>query len=97
MGAVQFVQVTEDIQIANMLAQNGLFHWKGNPKPIDYSAVESALRLLTWRAARQKATIHMPRIGCGLARGKWEEVEPLIKKAIVQEDVSIYVYDLPKT
>jgi hypothetical protein len=32
----------------------------------------------------------MPRIGCGLAGGKWEEIEPIIKKLMT---VDTYVYD----
>jgi len=35
----------------------------------------------------------MPRIGCGLAGGKWSEVEPLIESAIVDAGVAAYVYD----
>jgi hypothetical protein len=39
-----------------------------------------------------RATIHMPRIGCGLAGGKWESVEPLIRIAI--PTIEVFVYDL---
>ncbi|MDR6488204.1 O-acetyl-ADP-ribose deacetylase (regulator of RNase III) [Chryseobacterium vietnamense] len=37
--------------------------------------------------------IHMPRIGCGLAGGKWEEIEPIIERALLKKDVEVYVYD----
>jgi O-acetyl-ADP-ribose deacetylase (regulator of RNase III) len=33
----------------------------------------------------------MPRIGCGLAGGKWGEVEPIIVRAL--REVETYVYD----
>jgi hypothetical protein len=35
----------------------------------------------------------MPRIGCGLAGGKWERVEPLIVARLVGADVPVTVYD----
>ena len=35
----------------------------------------------------------MPRIGCGLAGGKWTEVEPLIEVHLVSADVPVTVYD----
>jgi hypothetical protein len=35
----------------------------------------------------------MPRIGCGLAGGKWEEIEPIIKETLVKAGLSITVYD----
>ena len=34
----------------------------------------------------------MPRIGCGLAGGKWAVVEPIIQRAL--EDIPVFVYDL---
>jgi hypothetical protein len=33
----------------------------------------------------------MPRFGCGLAGGKWSEIEPIIERAL--PDVDVYVYD----
>jgi O-acetyl-ADP-ribose deacetylase (regulator of RNase III) len=41
------------------------------------------------------ASVHMPRIGCGLAGGKWEEVEPIIQRELVVRGVSVTIYDLP--
>jgi hypothetical protein len=33
----------------------------------------------------------MPRIGCGLAKGDWDQVEPLIQESL--GDIPVYVYD----
>jgi hypothetical protein len=52
------------------------------------------LGLLAAEAQKLQATVHMPRIGCGLAGGKWEAVEPLIRVAIPGTEV--FVYDLPR-
>jgi hypothetical protein len=35
----------------------------------------------------------MPRIGCGLAGGRWDRVEPLVRVALVHRGVSVTVYD----
>lgn len=35
----------------------------------------------------------MPRIGCGLAGGQWEEIEPLIVSQLIEKGVAVTVYD----
>jgi hypothetical protein len=35
----------------------------------------------------------MPRIGCGLAGGKWERIEPLIISGLSAHDIAVTVYD----
>jgi hypothetical protein len=35
----------------------------------------------------------MPRIGCGLAGGKWERIESIIVKTLCEADVPVTVYD----
>lgn len=35
----------------------------------------------------------MPRIGCGLAGGTWDKIEPLIKDAITSIEIPVIVYD----
>ena len=39
------------------------------------------------------ASIHMPKISCGLAGGTWDKIEPLIKAALIDESVKVAVYD----
>ena len=45
-------------------------------------------------AIDNKATVHMPRIGCGLAGGTWDKIEPLINESLVKNEIETYVYDL---
>jgi hypothetical protein len=35
----------------------------------------------------------MPRIGCGLAGGRWERIEPLLEATLVAAGVPATVYD----
>lgn len=39
------------------------------------------------------ATVHMPRIGCGLAGGKWSRVQPLTEEGLPDRGVRVTVYD----
>jgi hypothetical protein len=36
----------------------------------------------------------MPRIGCGLAGGRWEMIEPLVTEELERHGVEVTVYDL---
>ncbi len=94
LGEVQFVQVEDDIWVANLIGQHKVRKdEKGNP-PIRYRAVEQGLGTIARKALELNATVHMPRIGCGLAGGKWEKIEPLIEKVLIASGMSTTVYDL---
>jgi len=93
LGAVQFVAVSPEIVIANMIGQHGIRKTGGNP-PIRYDAVEKALETVGKKALEREASVHLPRIGCGLAGGEWDKIEPLIEKQICDKGVTVFVYDL---
>jgi hypothetical protein len=98
LGAIQWVGVGHDLGrthrfsdrwVANMVAQHGL-RSKTNPHPLDLDALELCLRQL---GDDVRGPIAMPRIGCHLGGGNWDdEVGPLIEAALKIHDV--HVYDL---
>ena len=90
LGTNQYVDVENDIHVANMIAQRG---YGGAVRRIVDSALEDCLHHAAGYAARRGMTIHMPRIGCGLAGAKWDEIEPIVRKNC--NGVGVYVYDLP--
>ncbi|MET3536962.1 macro domain-containing protein [Chryseobacterium limigenitum] len=93
LGEIQIVQVEKDILVCNMIGQHKtITNSKGIP-PIRYEAVEKCLSKLIDQALKLNASIHMPRIGCGLAGGNWEEIEPIIERTLLENDVEVYVYD----
>lgn len=92
LGEVQFVHVDETFTIANMVAQHDI-RWECGLPPIRYEALEVALEKLGTEALLTRATVHMPRIGCGLAGGQWERVEPLLLKQLSGRSVEVTVYD----
>ena len=91
LGTVQFIEVQKDIQVANMIAQ--VFHKRCGP-PIRYFALKKTLDLVAIRARQYGASVHMPRIGTGLAGGKWEEIEKIIQLTLINAGIHVYVYNL---
>ncbi|MFD0432238.1 Appr-1-p processing protein [Streptomyces sp. WAC 01325] len=92
LGAVQFVQVEPYVWVANMVGQRGI-RTGSKGVPVRYEAMDDALERLAEKAADLGASVHMPRIGCGLAGGKWSRVEPLITDRLVRRGIAVTVYD----
>jgi len=92
LGAVRLVQVQADIWVANMVGQRGIKTGSAGP-PIRYEAVEQCLNTLAGKALELDASVHMPRIGCGLAGGTWDRIEPIVVRALCERDVAVMVYD----
>ncbi len=92
LGAVQFVQVEPYTWIANMIGQRGIKQGSSGP-PIRYEAVAECLQQVAAKALELSASVHMPRIGCGLAGGEWSMVEPLIEQHLVGAGIPVTVYD----
>jgi hypothetical protein len=40
------------------------------------------------------ATVHMPRIGCGLAGGTWDRIGPIVERTLSAKNIGAFVYDL---
>jgi hypothetical protein len=40
-------------------------------------------------------TVHMPRIGAGLAGGKWDTISSIIESELTTNSIPVMVYDLP--
>ena len=92
LGTIQVVPVEPYVWIANMVAQRGIKMGSNGP-PIRYEAVRSCFKKLATEAKGLGASVHMPRIGCGLAGGKWEEIEPIILDELISQGVEVTIYD----
>lgn len=93
LGETHFTEVGDGIAIASMVAQSG-FGASTRPR-IRYAALESCLQAVSHRAADARGSVHMPRIGCGQAGGKWEIIEGLLVEIFGETGVTVTVYDLP--
>ncbi len=92
LGSVQFIQVEDYIHVANMIGQRGMKTGSKGP-PVRYDAVIKCLAKVSNKAKELGASVHMPRIGCGLAGGTWPKIEPIIEEVLLKQEVEVYVYD----
>jgi len=92
LGEVQFVSVGGRTLIANLVGQRGL-RGPDNPSPVNYGAIATGMRKVGEKAQLHRASIHMPRMGCGLAGGSWDMIEAILKETV--GDLPVTVYDLP--
>ncbi|SIS91750.1 O-acetyl-ADP-ribose deacetylase (regulator of RNase III), contains Macro domain [Chryseobacterium ureilyticum] len=92
LGEIQIIQVEKYIYVANMIGQKGI-KTGSNGVPVRYEAIEKCLETLSNEALSLNASIHMPRIGCGLAGGKWTEIEPIIERTLLNKNVEVFIYD----
>ncbi|MFJ3669911.1 macro domain-containing protein [Streptomyces sp. NPDC090106] len=92
LGAAQFVRVEPYVWVANLIGQRGI-RTGSKGVPVRYEAIDTALTALAGKALELGASVHMPRIGCGLAGGTWSRVEPLVRDRLVARGVAVTVYD----
>lgn len=92
LGNLRFIQVEEELYVANMIGQRDIKTIHKIP-PIRYEAVRDCLIKVEHKARELNASIHMPRIGCGLAGGKWEKIEPIVENILVNNNINVFVYD----
>ena len=77
-----------------MIGQSGIYK-RGRVQPIRYEALRERLTHVRSFAHEHRADVQMPRIGCGLAGGDWEEVSKIIEEELSFQDVMVTVLDLP--
>ncbi len=92
LGQVQLVQVEDNLWVANLIGQHGIGRYQGTA-PVRYEAIEEGLRFVG-RHTVYGTFVHMPRIGCGLAGGTWDKIEPIVQAELVDKGVPVFVYDL---
>lgn len=93
LGQVQFVLTDENTVVANMIAQENTI--AGAPEdgpPIRYESLALCLAKVGDYIDIWGGTVHMPRIGCGLAGGTWDRVGAIVADSL--EGIDVTVYDL---
>jgi O-acetyl-ADP-ribose deacetylase (regulator of RNase III) len=96
LGNVQFVPILTEgnnFWVANMIAQNNTRKRNdlSDKVYIDYDTLNITLDKTFKFAKEKQLTVHMPRIGCGLAGGKWDLIEPLLE--VAAKNIGTYIYD----
>jgi len=93
LGEVQFVKVEDSLWVANLIGQHKINKDENGNPPIRYEAVSEGLKKVGQFAQEISASVHMPRIGCGLAGGTWDKIEPVIKTNLSDKEITVTVYD----
>lgn len=93
LGGLHIVEVDDELFIASLMAQRG---YGGAPgRRLVYSALLESLEELSNIAAIKDASVHMPRIGAGVAGGNWDVIEQIVRSTLAAHSVDVTVYDLP--
>lgn len=88
LGDISLINVDRQIYICNMIAQRGI---RGKVL-VNYDMLRKCLEKVYQYATQMKASIHMPRIGCGLGGGDWNIVQQIISEEL--KGLDVFVYDL---
>ena len=93
LGSVSFAKATDNIIVANIIGQYYTYPRDGKI-PLDYEALEKGFRSVIemFQTNNIPLTVHMPKIGCGLAGGDWNRVEEIIKNTFISSNIEVYVY-----
>ncbi len=98
LGEVQFVEINHFTQIANIIGQHGVKFGSNGP-PVRYEAIKLGFQKIKKHIENNMgingASIHMPRIGCGLAGGSWDKIFDILKEVFEDSNIELYVYTLP--
>jgi O-acetyl-ADP-ribose deacetylase (regulator of RNase III) len=98
LGDIHMVEVEKDIIVVNLIGQEGTKRTKtGELPPVRYVAIELGLKKLAKMGSLRpnSISIHMPRMGSGLAGGNWKIIETIINETLIREGITVTVYDLP--
>lgn len=103
LGRMQIVPVDVKQLVCNMIAQNemGGLYEEGVRLAcpnVNYSSLYECFLRLKVRIENHygdNVELHMPRIGCGLGGGTWNNIETILNKVFSDTEVSIFVYDMP--
>lgn len=95
LGQVQFIKVATGLCIANLIGQHGIVNGRlSNPPPIRYEAIREGLERVRQLALAHNGSIHMPRMGAGLAGGNWQLIAKIIDDELSDHGLQVTVYDL---
>jgi hypothetical protein len=85
LGDVQRIKTSRGVDIYNLFAQDGI----EGVRPLRYGWLAKSLRQVG-EMMDKRTHIYMPRIGCGLAGGSWDVVEPLIEEGLSDQHVTVF-------
>ncbi|MHA4847182.1 ImmA/IrrE family metallo-endopeptidase [Flavitalea antarctica] len=95
LGEAKLTRLSDDINVYQVLAQKRIRPRFEGERILSYISLQLCLEELRELAIDLKASIHMPMIGAGQAKGDWNIIEGMIYDELVQHNISVTVYTLP--
>ena len=92
LGTIDIIGVEKDVFVINMIAQTCI-RSRSNPIPLRYDSLKTCLEELVILAKQFGATVHLPKIGCGLGGGKWKNVQGIIETTLIASGIDVIVYE----
>lgn len=94
LGESKLTRLSDEVYVLQMIAQKGIFP-KGGDIPLRYDSLRNCLVELSGLAKQMNASIHMPKIGSGQAKGDWNIIEGIIHDELISKGINVLVYVLP--
>ena len=91
LGRVHFAKLEDGNIVASMVAQRDY----GPRGRLKYGVLREALEQVANEARQAGASVHLPRIGAGMAGGQWDVIEEIIDLTLVRCGIEVTVYTLP--
>jgi len=93
LGTTRIARIDPMLRVMTLVAQKG---YGPSERPrLRYDALRAALRAASDSLVDEPASVHMPRIGAGMAGGDWNVISELIQEEIVDRGHEVIVYSLP--
>ena len=94
LGEAQIVEVEQDFYVATIIGQVLDY---SKEAPIRYEALATGLgKACAWMQAKHgTVNIQAPRLGAGLAGGKWPKIEAILLRLVDTYGATVVVVDLP--
>jgi len=94
LGEVQFVDVGEDVIVANMIGQKNVGENKYGMPPIRMDSLKECIyRLREFVVDNNVVSVASPKFGSLRAGGNWETIEEMIKAIFHNVNVSWFTYE----
>ena len=93
LGGARVSHIEPELLVASIIGQRG---YGASVKPrIRYGPLRSALAVVAEIAESEGASVHMPRIGAGQARGHWPLVREIVEEVLTRRGIDVTVYVPP--
>lgn len=90
LGTSQLFKADSNLYIFSMIAQHN-YGKRAASIPLSYGALDHCLGELASQASKLGASVHMPTIGAGQAKGDWGVIEEMVERQLGSHDVSVYL------